>query len=101
MNKALKEGEDVEGLLEMYLPRVNYLAPANPKAQDLLDALEAVDGWQSPRLALSLCLQKRSSLQAVKEAMGSKEGYREPVSEAEFLEELESLSLGEFLEMVT
>jgi hypothetical protein len=65
LENALKSREDLEGVLETYLRRVNYLVPAKPKARDLLDALEAVDGWQSPRLALSLYLQKRGNLAAV------------------------------------
>ena len=53
------------------------MVPAKPKARDILDALDAVDGWQSPRLALSLCLQKRGSLQGVKDALGLEDEYRD------------------------
>jgi hypothetical protein len=101
LENALKSREDLEGVLETYLRRVNYLVPAKPKARDLLDALEAVDGWQSPRLALSLYLQKRGPLQAVKDSLGLVDEYREPVSDLQFLKELNELSLAEFLELVT
>jgi hypothetical protein len=37
LEKALKEKEDLEEVLETYFPRVNYPVPAKPKARDLLD----------------------------------------------------------------
>ena len=71
------------------------------KARDILDALDGVRGWESPRLALSLCLQKRGSLRAVKESLGLVDEDRSPVSDKEFLKDLKELSFGEFLELVT
>jgi len=107
LENALKNREDWLEEVDTYLlakSRLEIMLPAKPKAQDILDALEVVPGWQGPRLAMSLYLKKRGSLQAVKEAVGLadfEEESRDPVSDQEFLRELKGLSLGEFLELVT
>jgi hypothetical protein len=104
LENALKNREDWLEEVETYLlagARLEAMLPAKPKAQDILDALEAVNGWQSPRLALSLCLQKRGPLQAVKESLGLLEEHRSPVSDQEFLKELKELTFAEYLELVT
>jgi hypothetical protein len=104
LQNALKSREDWREVVETYLlagAKLDHMLPAKPKAKDLLDALEAVNGWQSPRLALSLYLQKRGPLQAVKDSLGLVDEYREPVSDLQFLKELNELSLAEFLELVT
>lgn len=104
LEKALVDREPYLEEADTFLnarTRLEYMLPAKPETADILDALEAVHGWQNPRLALSLCLQKRGPLQAVKDALGLEEEYKDPVSEEEFLEELKGLSFGEFLEVVT
>lgn len=104
LENALKDREDYLEEVDTYLyakARLEYMLPAKPKANDILAAMEVVDGWQSPRLALILCLQKRGNLQTVKDALGLDCEDPSPASDREFLEELKNLSLGEFLELVT
>jgi hypothetical protein len=104
LDKALENGEPVIEEIETYLgPQAVYWLPKKPEANELLHHMEASDevNWRGPYLALSLYLQKRGSLQEVRDALGLEEREQSPVSEAEFLEELKSLSLGEFLELVT
>ena len=104
LENALKNREDWLEELDTYLlakSRLEIMLPGKPKAQDILDALSVVPGWQSPYLALNNYLQKRGDLQAVKSVLGLEEEYKDPVSDQEFLKELKELSLGEFLELVT
>jgi len=103
LEKAQESREPYLEELETYLGKqAVFWLPSNPDADVLLGHMEEADevNWRGPYLALSLYLQKRGSLQDVKDALGLEE-EQSPVSEAEFLEELNNLSLGEFLEMVT
>jgi hypothetical protein len=90
--------------LETYLgQQAVYWLPDDPDADTLLGHMEESDevNWRGPYLALSLYLQKRGSLEDVKDSLSLEEERKSPVSDKEFLEELNSLSLGEFLELVT
>ena len=60
LENALKNREDWLEEVDTYLlakSRLEIMLPAKPKAQDILDALEVVPGWQGPRLAMSLYFQ--------------------------------------------
>ena len=107
LENALKNREPYLEDVDTYLfagARLENMLPAKPKAQDILDALSVVDGWQNPYLALNACLQKGGNLQAVKDALGLanfEEENRYPVSEKEFLKELKELTFLEYLDLVT
>lgn len=69
--------------------------------EDLLAQLKDVDGWREPLHAMLRDLRKKGSLDEVKEALwGDYPESPYPVSDEEFLEELKSLDLADFLESV-
>ena len=90
--------ESVEACLG---PRALAYLPENADPQEVLDVLENVNGWMGPSLSLSLYLQKRGSLDRVKESLNLRNEDKQPVPNAVFLKELKDLDLAEFLELVT